>query len=427
MGTTLQPTRKYFLLVLLVAGAGVGALSYGYGALPSTHWLDSHDIRLYYQQSRWVAGEGTLYRDIASEYPLAANVLFATVRVLSDNLWGGLRGYIFVWSWAGWLVYLGMGHLIATRVSKAGLWIWLAPAPLLFAANRFDVYPAAATLLALLALRDGRMLAGALWLGISIALKGYALFLLPAFLIFVLFNRTWRTAFVAAGVSLAPWVLANLVVFSYAGWDGMLSPYRFHAQRTNVGEGTYDAFYYLFSFLFSEHPTISGSVPGLLQIICSLAAMALRPRSFDELVNAFLVALIGFMSFSVFYSPQYCLWVVPFACFSRSRSVWLQSVLFGWVTYLYFPAFHVNGAHKITLATTVSAGFGTMRLLVFRACVIAVTVLRFGIMMSALRDLTRRRAGSPEKQKTQSFEVVYCSANVYDRQIALETTPHGTI
>jgi hypothetical protein len=411
MGATVPFTRGYFLLVLLVAGAGIGILAFGFHAFPTSHWIDSHDIRIYYQQSRWVAGQGTLYRDIASEYPPAANVLFAAVRLLSDHLGGGVTAYIYVWSWAGWLVYLGMGHLIATRVSKAGLWIWLAPAPLLFAATRFDVYPAAATLLALLALRDGRLLAGALWLGISIALKGYALFLLPAFLIFVLLNRTWRTAFVAAALSLGPCLLANLVVFAYAGWDGMLSPYRFHAHRANFGESTYDAFYYLFPFLFSEHPTVSGWVPGLLQIVCSLAAMALRPRSFDELVNAFLVALLGFMSFSVFYSPQYCLWLVPFACFSQSRSVWLQSVLFGWVTYLYFPVFHVNGAHKITLATAASAGFTTLRLLIFRACIIAVTLLRFGIMASPLRSLWSSRVGSKmEVAGTAAGELRYAPA-----------------
>src|SRR5262245_54595450 len=131
MDATLQPTRTYFLFLLLIAGTGVVALACGFQLFPNTHWLDCHDIRLYYQQSRWIAGEGSLYRDILSEYPPAANLLFAAVRLVSDKLMpmtDGLTAFIFAWSWGGWLVYLAMGHLIATRVNPQALWIWFAPA-----------------------------------------------------------------------------------------------------------------------------------------------------------------------------------------------------------------------------------------------------------------------------------------------------------
>jgi hypothetical protein len=393
---TYRPTRGYAVLLALVACSGLAATYVGLTQVRRTHWFDWSDIRVYHKESGWVAGQGTLYQDVPSEYPLAANLLFAACRVVSD-FWRPLAAedtsYALVWIWLAWLVYLAVAHDILTRLGWLALALWLAPGALFFAVFRYDIYPTATTWLALVALRDGRYARGALWVGVTIALKGYALFALPALLVFVMLNRGWGAALKAAVLAVAPFLVANLVVLSFAGFDGMLSPYQFHARRANYGECSLDALYYVMPFLFSGPPRVTGALPGLLQLACAFLAAGMRPRTFDDLVRALLVAVLGFMSFSVFYSPQYCLWILPLACFSRQRSIQRLALAYGWLTFLYFPVYHVIAAQKLTMASAAAAGIG-VRLVMFRACVVAVTLLRIVMMACALRRPVARPAVS---------------------------------
>lgn len=401
MDAPLQTTSRYYSLLILAVLAGLAGITVFFVEPSITHRLDRLDMRVYYHSSRWVAGGGTLYADVPSEYPLAANLLFAACRLVGDHFPGSPGGWAaFSWCWiaAAWLTFVATGHLLATRISRDSLWLWLTPAALFFAVFRYDIYPAAATVLALLAIRQGRFLRGALWLGAVIALKGYALFLLPAYCVHVLHQRGWRTALLAALTAVAPFALSNLIVLGYGGWDAMLSPFRFHAVRANNGEGSYDALYFLTSFLFAEHPTISGPVPLLLQTGCSLLAAALWPRSFGDLIHSFLIGLVGFISFSLFYSPQFVLWVLPVACFAASKGIRRAAVAFGWLTFLHCPLTIIYYSKGMTLAAASAKG-QLLRLLMLRLAIVLTTLIRFTLMAQAGHYFwaTRRRpAREPE-------------------------------
>src|SRR5262249_41224794 len=136
------------------------------------------DVHDYFNYATGLLGGGAAYRDVASPYPLLANLLFAMVRLIT-SLFGGLDA--FVWRWAA-LAGVAYVMVLDTVMARASSWLatlaWLAPATIYFALLRYDIYPAAATLLALLAIRRDSYLAGAAWLGLAVALKGYALFLL---------------------------------------------------------------------------------------------------------------------------------------------------------------------------------------------------------------------------------------------------------
>lgn len=381
MDGKLIPGRTYYALLALVAVAGLGAVYGVLMVLGPMHWLIRYDLRLYQIESAWTATDSVLYRDLPSEYPPAANLLFAACHIMTGS---DLNRFVLVWMSAAWLVYVGAGHLIATRIGLKALGLWLVPSAVYFSCVRFDIYPAAASLLALLAFRENRVLRGAFWFGLAIALKGYALFALPALLVYVLRNRGWRTALIATVLCLGPMMLGNLAVLSYGGWEGMLSPYRFHARRVNFGESTYDALYYLLAFCFDGPPVLGGTGPVLVQLACALGAAALRPKSFAELVHACLLGMLGFMSFSVFYSPQYILWLLPVAAFSEDRTVRRLAIAGAWLTFLYYPIFHVAGSDAVTLATAAEHG-GALKLVLFRACVVGVTLVRFALMLAALR------------------------------------------
>jgi hypothetical protein len=116
MDGTLRATRAHFLLVGLVAAAGFIVIVGGLTLLPKTHWFDTNDIGAYYRMSSWVTSGGTLYKDLKSEYPPVANLLFAGCRLVADAVWPGFRGFAFVWINTAWLVYLAISYLLATRV-----------------------------------------------------------------------------------------------------------------------------------------------------------------------------------------------------------------------------------------------------------------------------------------------------------------------
>src|SRR5262249_33546766 len=92
------------------------------------------------------------------------------------------------------------------------------------------------------------------------------------------------------------------------------------------------------------------------------------PRTFEDLVNAFIFAVLGFMTFSVFYSPQFVLWLLPLVCFSRSGPMLISAIAFSWLTYLYFPiSYHLG--HRAAP---------------FHAAVVAVSLVRVFMMSLAI-------------------------------------------
>src|SRR5262245_57351760 len=141
MGTPFQPTPVYWRRLVALAALGSAGLLLCLSVLPTTHWFDLHDVRLYHDQARWAVGEGPLYRDVPSEYPFPAHLLFGACRAGAALLAPSIpEPTAFAWLWltAAWLTFLAVGHLIATRISWNAVWVWLAPGALFFAVFRYD-------------------------------------------------------------------------------------------------------------------------------------------------------------------------------------------------------------------------------------------------------------------------------------------------
>ena len=337
--------------------------------------FDPFDLRVYYNSARWVIEGGRLYREVPSVYPLLANIIFAIFRYLSHLLHLGVIGFYSLWIASAWLVYLYALYRVATGTTMLAILGWLAPASIYFALSRYDIYPAVATLMSLLAIRRTAYMEGAIWLGLAVALKGYALFPLPAYCAYIVYQRGFAAAIKVGAVVVAPTIISLVVTFAFAGWEGVIAPFEFHALRTLNGKSTYDAINYLFGAAVISDGSEIRWAGQFLQIGCALAAAAMRPRSFEDLINAFLFAVLGFMSFSVFYSPQYVLWVLPLVCFSSSRVVLISAILFSWLTYLYFPI-------SVGLRKTLGAG-------AFKAMVVAVGMLRLFMMLLTVKERHR--------------------------------------
>lgn len=331
-----------------------------FGRWPLFDW---HDMHVYFLSSGWVMGQGTLYRQVPSEYPLLPNLLFGAVRAVSNLVPVISDPYgRFAWVWVSLMLPLWFWvlHRLIERYPKPATLLWLTPAALHFTVYRFDVLAVIYTLFTVEAIREDRLGRAAVLLGVVTALKGYSLFLLPAFAVYVWRRRNLREAVLASILNLAPFVLANLVTLVFSGVDGLLYAYRFHAERWLNGESTYDAIAYLTGPGIRDALAGVPRLPMILQAACALIAAAFRPRTPAGLMRAFLFATTGFVSFSVFYSPQFVLWLVPFVAeWTWPLASWLV-VATSWVTYAYFPIAYFRQARSPQMfqrAVALVAGF----------------------------------------------------------------------
>jgi len=329
--------------------------------------FDWHDIHVYFLSSGWVAGGGTLYRQVPSEYPLLPNLLFGAVRLVSGAVPVLTDGYDrFAWTWVSLTLplYFFVLHRLITRYPRPAMLLWLTPAALHFSLYRYDVFAVITTFFTVEALRQDRLRRAALLLGIVTALKGYSLFLLPAFAIYVWQRRGLKEALGASVLNLTPFVAGNLITLGFSGVEGLLYAYRFHAARWLNGESTFDAIAYVAGPGVRDVLASVPKLPLALQSACSLIAAAMRPRSFEELMRAFLFATCAFISFSVFYSPQFVLWLVPFVAeWSWPLLSWLV-VAVSWATFAYFPVAFFRRLHHPRVFEAAVTTVAALRVLV---------------------------------------------------------------
>jgi hypothetical protein len=309
---------------------------------PIRFFFDHIDPSVYFRESEWGLTSGKLpYRDLFSEYPPIAVLVFKFVRLISTRLVVFQDPFHnFCWWWMG-LAGLGYGFA-AGKFAREGwlpLFTWLSPAALYFALFRFDLYPALASLMALLALRNERYVRAAAWLGLCIALKGYAAVFLPALSVFWIYRVGLKKAVALSVLAIAPMVVSLGLVWLYAGTEGVLMPFEFHAGRGYNGETIYLAVDNLLDGRLEPQLDwmLEHRVPLAIQVAFGLLAAALRPRTFDQLLHAFLIAVVGFVTFSVFHSPQFALWIIVAAAFTTNRYLQVLLTALSWFTYLYFP------------------------------------------------------------------------------------------
>lgn len=338
--------------------------------------VDGHDIGVYFGSSAWVTGQGALYAAVPSEYPLLANLMFATVRLVADA-WRPFAdpstSFEFTWVTLAWWVYLGTFLWLWRQAPRAAALLWLNPAALYFTLYRFDIAPVLATLAMLLAARDGRVRRAAFWLGLAIALKGYALYFLPAFAVWAWLREGRRRAAIAVAVALLPLAASLVVVLALSGLTAMLYPFRVQAIRGPNGQSTWDAVRLVTHLPAPGWVRHRPWIPLLLQVVAAAVAAGMRPRSFGGLVNAFIISVGGFVTFSVFYSPQFVLWFVPPALLSGSLLLQTMVAALGWITIAYFPIlFFASRARQA-----------------YELAVVAVTAVRSGVVLAAFRRSRR--------------------------------------
>ena len=336
------------------------------------------DLLRYFESSVWVTdlgGHGTLYREIFSEYPLMANLLFAVVRWANIPFGNSFVGFSVLWIICAALCTVTLCTILL-RVSEQinphnNLWVLafacLTPGVLHFALLRFDIYPAFATLGMMICLYRRAYLQAGLWTGLGIALKGYPVFLVPAILLYIQGQGSTRSVLRFLLMTIAIPLLSLLAVYAFAGIEGLLSPFQFHGQRDFNPDSSYTLLRYLLQMPL--HSNDLSPLPLVLQALCVGIPLFFRPKTFDALIQALAFTLSGVLSFSVFYSPQFIIWLLPITGLSRNRSTQFWLLTYALWTGMYF----VVEAFKTTESLVV--------------LVTGLVLLRFALMASALRKI----------------------------------------
>jgi hypothetical protein len=223
----------------------------------------------------------------------------------------------------------------------APLALLLLPASLYFAANRFDIVPALLVALGLACLGRKYLVPSAVLFAFATLVKVYPVLVAPLVVRHLLGNRreaaAWSFAFGLTVVGL----LAGTVWL--AGWEATLAPYRLQLSRP-LGALTF------FGLVWPEswaENTLLGMTVRLGSVVAAILLLAWsRPPNLNSLLRRAAVVLVVFVSFQVFYSPQWILWFIPLLLPMARRQRELLSLLIGLdlVTYLTFPLVYDSGA-----------------------------------------------------------------------------------
>ena len=294
------------------------------------------DVDLYGTYAEGLLDGRLPYRDVFVEYPPGAFVVLVPPALVTDDHYRSAFKILMalvalggLWCVARLLVELGAGRL---RLAL-GLG-FVALSPLLLGSvwlNSYDVWPAALTVAALLALVTGVAVTGFACLGLAFAAKVYAVVLVVPAAIYVVARFGWRrlawciAAFTAATVvAAAPLVAASpdgawssvrsqlergLHVESL-GASVLLAADRLALYEATVTTGSTAAKSRDIAGPAADSLAFAGSALALVAVIAVWLALARGRPDAQRLAVSFAAGVAAVLAFGKVLSPQYAEWLL---------------------------------------------------------------------------------------------------------------------
>jgi hypothetical protein len=236
--------------------------------------------------------------------------------VLWEHLHRIVTSYMFIMlaSYLALVVVLSTGYLADGGLAYCGL-LLILPGALFFSLNRFDIVPALLTALSLACLGRNRTMLSALFMAAGTLVKVYPILLAPLVVRYLLSARGRRDAtewslmyggamFAFIGPAMLTW-----------GTTEVVAPYIVQLSREHEGLTAY--IYLIPNSLKGLREELSGTGPvgrgfrlGVLAIVMGLMLIKPMPR-FSDVLRRGTVVLVAFIAVSVFYSPQWLVWLMP--------------------------------------------------------------------------------------------------------------------
>jgi uncharacterized membrane protein len=291
------------------------------------------------------------YRDFDVEYPPAALPVFLAPALLPIDDYR--RAFQLVMFLCDVVLVLAVLRLAGLRAAALA-----AVAPLLLGSvvlSRFDLYPAALTAVALLALVRRRFALGGIVLGCAFAAKLWPAVLAPFLLVWV-----WRTAgphraLVAAGSAVAT-AAAWFLPFAAIAPDGL--GHMFHAQLArplqieSLGaslliavHNVFDTSLHVVGSFGSQNLAGTGvgvvqALTTALQVAALIAVFAVFVRgepTVERLLLSCAAAVTVLIGFGKVFSPQFLIWLIPLVPLVRDRLAQVLLAASLVLTQVYFP------------------------------------------------------------------------------------------
>ena len=240
---------------------------------------------------------------------------------------------VMVLAWIMLMAVLEWGYGQGTDLAGGSL-LLLLPGSMFFTLNRFDILPALLTALSFACLGRRRVIGAGLFLGMATVVKVYPILFVPLLLRYLWPDRRLVLQFVLAYVaanflSLAPALFGD-------DWQAIAGPYLYQLTRPpERGLTIYGCI--LPDYLAQGLPGMTFRM-GALALVMGLVLATPIP-SLNSLLRRCALVLIVFVSFAVFYSPQWLLWFAPLLLplVGRNRRIGGSIIALDIVTYLTFP------------------------------------------------------------------------------------------
>lgn len=197
------------------------------------------------------------------------------------------------------------------------LWYALAPALILTAYINWDLAANALALGALLAWARRRQWLAGILLGLAIATKFYPLMFLGPLFLLTLRTGRWKPFLKTVGGTVGIWLAVNVPIMlsAFTGWKRF---YVFSQERA----ADWGSIWYFFN---KRQWPILGDPDRLdtlgvlsLGVFClAIAVLALTAPTRPRLMQLCFLVLAAFMLTNKVWSPQYVLWLIPFAVLAR--------------------------------------------------------------------------------------------------------------
>jgi hypothetical protein len=343
-----------------IAAAGVAVLLAS-SLLPPQRILsrpDNGDIQEYFQYAQRTFEGQVPYRDFSLEYPPGALPVVLAPGPADHGYYDRFRVLMLALGAAAIALLVAVLFRAGADAAELAAGV-LVPATLPFTLNpslvvqRYDLWPAALVLLALLALLRGRRALGLVTLGVGAAAKLYPLALVPL----AILTRRGRAhvfrelAIVAAG-ALALVVPFAIVAPRGVGHVGSLLVRRpLHVESLGGSIllaahqfGVYRPTTYLsigkswdLAGPAAKAVALAGSLVEAAALVAVWFLFARGPRGPRDFLLAVAAAVVGFVAFGKIFSPQYMVWVaaaVPLAL-GRVRPYVLTATLAALLLTLY--------------------------------------------------------------------------------------------
>jgi len=308
------------------------------------------DTGLYEQYGDAITRGHVPYRDFQLEYPPAALPAFVLPALGHDrnrpayDRWFD-REMLVCWC----LVLLGVG-LIAT--SPLPLLVVAATpvllGPVMF--SRFDSWPTALAVLALAAFVRSWFRAAAVLLGVAIAAKLWPFVLLPVLAV----RRGW--AFAAGTLAVATAVFLPFVVLAPGGvWHSFHQQLFRPLQIESLGGAALVAAHHLFGLHVHVVSTygsqnIGGTLGQVTQAVLTVllvAALLLIWIFGRGVVTSSAACVAALLAFGKVFSPQFMVWIVPFAALVSEVAAPALLVAALLLTQTWFPRYYWDYANAL--------------------------------------------------------------------------------